>query len=104
MIIPKAIFLRVSFEASMSHTEKRAKTEMKLILSTIIKELRNAQNHKLGMLDVFVSKDKFPILAKGAFSMFLDEVENNLIDAGYRVDILRNGEGLVFHVDWTKNE
>ena len=103
MIMPKAVFLRMSFKKNMSYTERSAEIERRLILSKIINVLRKPQNHRLGEVDIFVSENEFPILVGGGFSKLLDEIERNIIDSGYRIDIHRNREGLIFHINWTED-
>lgn len=104
MIIPKARFLRQSWLKNISQSQKLAQRESFQITHDIVNALRQPETHKLGSFIYVCLKEKYPLLASGAFEEFLAEIKNRFEDAGYKMEYLFANNGLSFHLDWRSEE
>lgn len=104
MIIPKARFLRHSWLKNISQSQKIAQRESFQITNDIVNALRQPETHKLGSLIYLGLKEKYPLLASGAFEPFLTEIKNKFEDAGYKVEYEFANNGVAFHIDWRSEE
>lgn len=104
MIIPKAKFLRHSYNKNKVNQQHLLKFELTNITSVIVNGLRKPANHKRGNLEFRILNSDYPILTSIGGTKHLSTMLEQFSCSGYVVQIKKDGpDGLLISLDWTQN-